>query len=78
MKGYLNILECSDGIYYTGSTINLENSKRDVLNGLAECKNEHLLIIGFVWPDPNSSAAGSRMMQLIYMGYPLSAYAFYQ
>lgn len=24
-----------------------------------------LLIIGFVWPEPNSSAAGSRMMQLI-------------
>ena len=29
--------------------------------------NHHqtLLIIGFVWPEPNSSAAGSRMMQLI-------------
>ncbi len=25
----------------------------------------HILIIGFVWPEPNSSAAGSRMMQLI-------------
>ncbi len=25
----------------------------------------HLLIIGAVWPEPNSSAAGSRMMQLI-------------
>ncbi len=25
----------------------------------------HLLIIGKVWPEPNSSAAGSRMMQLI-------------
>lgn len=25
----------------------------------------HLLIIGFVWPEPQSSAAGSRMMQLI-------------
>jgi hypothetical protein len=24
-----------------------------------------LLIIGFVWPEPNSSAAGGRMMQLI-------------
>ncbi len=24
-----------------------------------------LLILGFVWPEPNSSAAGSRMMQLI-------------
>lgn len=24
-----------------------------------------LLIIGFVWPEPNSSAAGSRMMQII-------------
>ncbi len=27
--------------------------------------NKNLLIIGFVWPEPNSSAAGSRMMQLI-------------
>jgi len=25
----------------------------------------HLLIIGFIWPEPNSTAAGSRMMQLI-------------
>ncbi len=27
--------------------------------------DKKLLIIGFVWPEPNSSAAGSRMMQLI-------------
>ena len=27
---------------------------------------KHLLIIGYVWPEPKSSAAGSRMMQLIY------------
>jgi hypothetical protein len=26
----------------------------------------HVLIIGFVWPEPRSSAAGSRMMQLIH------------
>ena len=26
---------------------------------------KNLLIIGAVWPEPNSSAAGSRMMQLI-------------
>lgn len=26
---------------------------------------KQLLIIGFVWPEPNSSAAGSRMLQLI-------------
>jgi len=26
---------------------------------------KNLLIIGYVWPEPNSSAAGSRMMQLI-------------
>ena len=26
---------------------------------------KHVLIIGYVWPEPNSSAAGSRMMQLI-------------
>lgn len=28
-------------------------------------KLKKLLIIGFVWPEPNSSAAGGRMMQLI-------------
>lgn len=27
--------------------------------------HKHVLIIGFVWPEPKSSAAGSRMMQLI-------------
>ena len=26
---------------------------------------QKLLIIGFVWPEPNSSAAGGRMIQLI-------------
>ncbi|MFM2367906.1 MAG: hypothetical protein RL619_202, partial [Bacteroidota bacterium] len=26
---------------------------------------QKILIIGFVWPEPNSSAAGGRMMQLI-------------
>lgn len=26
-----------------------------------------ILIIGYVWPEPNSSAAGSRMLQLIYL-----------
>ena len=26
----------------------------------------HVLIIGYVWPEPRSSAAGSRMMQLIH------------
>jgi glycosyltransferase involved in cell wall biosynthesis len=28
-------------------------------------QNKKLLIIGFVWPEPNSSAAGGRMVQLI-------------
>jgi len=28
-------------------------------------KTQTLLIIGFVWPEPNSSAAGGRMLQLI-------------
>ncbi len=28
-------------------------------------KKRKLLIIGYVWPEPNSSAAGSRMLQLI-------------
>lgn len=29
-------------------------------------EHKKLLIIGFVWPEPNSSAAGGRMMQLIH------------
>jgi len=29
--------------------------------------SQKLLIIGFVWPEPKSSAAGSRMLQLINM-----------
>lgn len=28
-------------------------------------ENHHLLIIGFVWPEPQSSAAGKRMVQLV-------------
>lgn len=35
-----------------------------------------LLVIGYVWPEPNSSAAGSRMMQLLksflHQGYEIS------
>jgi len=38
--------------------------------------NQHVLIIGFVWPEPNSSAAGGRMLQLISIfkeqGYPIT------
>ncbi|HYK77924.1 MAG TPA: glycosyltransferase family 4 protein [Daejeonella sp.] len=30
-------------------------------------KLQHVLIIGIVWPEPNSSAAGLRMMQLIHL-----------
>ena len=29
--------------------------------------SKKVLIIGFVWPEPKSSAAGSRMLQLIEM-----------
>ena len=28
-------------------------------------KSKSLLVLGFVWPEPKSSAAGNRMMQLI-------------
>src|SRR5690606_21864650 len=31
----------------------------------ATVMNKTALIIGYVWPEPNSSAAGSRMLQLI-------------
>jgi putative endonuclease len=33
MKGYLYILECSDGSYYTGSTIDLEQRLNQHQNG---------------------------------------------
>jgi glycosyltransferase involved in cell wall biosynthesis len=32
---------------------------------IPEMQNKHLLIIGKVWPEPASSAAGSRMLQLL-------------
>lgn len=32
---------------------------------MALTAHKKLLIIGFVWPEPKSSAAGSRMLQLI-------------
>ncbi len=35
------------------------------LGEMSEGQSGQLLIIGYVWPEPNSSAAGSRMMQLI-------------
>ena len=28
-------------------------------------KQNHLLVIGYVWPEPKTTAAGHRMMQLI-------------
>ncbi|MEK6153786.1 glycosyltransferase [Flavobacteriaceae bacterium 3-367] len=41
-----------------------------------ETISNKLLIIGFVWPEPNSTAAGSRMLQLIHFfiaqGYELT------
>lgn len=36
-----------------------------VVNNNFMNENQHVLIIGFVWPEPNSSAAGGRMVQLI-------------
>jgi len=34
MKGYMYILECSDGKYYTGSTINLEKRLKEHQTGV--------------------------------------------
>ena len=38
--------------------------------------SKHVLIIGFVWPEPSSSAAGRRMMQLVaffrYLGWDIT------
>ncbi len=42
------------------NSIILYSSRMEYMN-----VNNSLLIIGFVWPEPNSSAAGGRMMQLI-------------
>ncbi|MFS4469701.1 GIY-YIG nuclease family protein [Maribacter sp. 2210JD10-5] len=33
MKGYVYILECNDGSYYTGSTVNLEKRLTEHQNG---------------------------------------------
>jgi glycosyltransferase involved in cell wall biosynthesis len=41
------------------------NLWQNSLETIAMNPHKKLLIIGFVWPEPNSSAAGSRMMQLI-------------
>jgi glycosyltransferase involved in cell wall biosynthesis len=38
-----------------------------MFNPLAEISKNNLLIIGTVWPEPQSTAAGSRMMQLIHL-----------
>jgi glycosyltransferase involved in cell wall biosynthesis len=38
----------------------LRHQNREILK-----TSQHILIIGFVWPEPNSSAAGNRILQLI-------------
>ncbi len=50
---------CKTKIQYANIT-RIENIKYTKV-----LKDKKLLIIGYVWPEPKSSAAGSRMMQLI-------------
>lgn len=49
----------------------LERIDSRIISLILYCKklfmiaNQRILILGFVWPEPNSSAAGERMLQLI-------------
>jgi hypothetical protein len=36
-----------------------------ILYKIFNLKKKHLLVIGLVWPEPTSSAAGTRILQLI-------------
>ncbi|MBN1650342.1 MAG: GIY-YIG nuclease family protein [Bacteroidales bacterium] len=47
MKGYMYILQCSNGAYYTGSTINLERRLKQHQNG--EGANFHANICLLNW-----------------------------
>lgn len=49
MKGYLYILECSDGSYYTGSTIDLNKRLIEHQNGLGANHTKKRLPVKLVY-----------------------------
>jgi len=49
MKGYMYILECSDGTYYTGSTINLEQRLFQHQNGVGANYTKKRLPVNLVY-----------------------------
>lgn len=49
MKGYAYILECSDGSYYTGSTIDLDRRLIEHQNGLGANHTKKRLPVKLVY-----------------------------
>lgn len=49
MKGYMYILKCSDGSYYTGSTINLDKRLEEHSAGLGSNHTKNRLPVKLVY-----------------------------
>ena len=66
MKGYLYILECSDGSYYTGSTIDLQKRINEHHNGQGANHTKKRLPIKLVYVEEylNISTAFEREKQI--------------
>ncbi|MBW8244386.1 GIY-YIG nuclease family protein [Muricauda oceani] len=57
MKGYVYILECSDGSYYTGSTIDLENRLKEHQDGRGANHTKKRLPVKLVYVEEYLSIA---------------------
>ncbi|MBO6828281.1 MAG: GIY-YIG nuclease family protein [Allomuricauda sp.] len=66
MKGYLYILECSDGSYYTGSTIDLQKRINEHHNGQGANHTKKRLPIKLVYVEEylNIATAFEREKQI--------------
>lgn len=66
MKGYLYILECSDGSYYTGSTIDLQKRINEHHNGQGANHTKKRLPIKLVYVEEylNITTAFEREKQI--------------
>ncbi|MBO6533769.1 MAG: GIY-YIG nuclease family protein [Muricauda sp.] len=66
MKGYLYILECSDGSYYTGSTIDLQKRINEHHNGQGTNHTKKRLPIKLVYVEEylNIATAFEREKQI--------------
>lgn len=54
------------GVWLLGFGIYKNHNPVHSLKQVLQMQRQTLLIIGYVWPEPNSTAAGSRMMHLIH------------